>query len=93
MRWLAAFGFGLIHGLGFASALQALGLGSGEPSLVPALLAFNLGVELGQLTIAALLLAALWSLRKSGKLPRLPQWASLLIAAIGLVWFVQRIRA
>ena len=91
-RWLAAFGFGLIHGLGFASALKALGLGSHETSLIPPLLAFNLGVELGQLSMAALLLAALWGLRRTGKLPRLPQLTSLVIAVIGLVWFVQRLR-
>ena len=92
-RWCAAFGFGLIHGLGFAGALKALGLGTHGSSLIAPLVAFNLGVELGQLSIAALLLAALWSLRKSGKLPRLPRFASLAVAAIGLVWFVQRLRA
>jgi hydrogenase/urease accessory protein HupE len=92
-RWCAAFGFGLIHGLGFASALQALGLGAHGSSLIAPLVAFNLGVELGQLSIAALLLAALWSLRKTGKLSRLPTFASLAVTAIGLVWFVQRLRA
>jgi hydrogenase/urease accessory protein HupE len=92
-RWCAAFGFGLIHGLGFASALQALGLGAHGTSLLGPLVAFNLGVELGQLSIAALLLAALWSVRKTGKLPRLATFASLAVTALGLFWFVQRIRA
>jgi len=90
-RWLLAFAFGLIHGLGFASALRAIGLGGYGSSIVGPLLAFNLGVEIGQLSIAALLLAVVWSLPRTGPLRRLPQLASLAIAAIGLFWFVQRV--
>ena len=48
-RWLVAFGFGLIHGFGFASVLQDLGLATNQLAL--SLLGFNLGVELGQLAI------------------------------------------
>jgi hydrogenase/urease accessory protein HupE len=92
-RWLVAFGFGLIHGLGFASALEELGLGSYGTSVVGPLLAFNLGVELGQLSVAVLLLAIVWNLPRSGPLKRVPQIASLAIAAIGLFWFVQRIHS
>ncbi len=56
-RWRDTFGFGLIHGFGFASALQEFGLP--RDSLVPALAAFNLGVELGQVAIVSLVVPAL----------------------------------
>jgi hypothetical protein len=52
--WLVAFAFGLIHGLGFAGALGEIGLPQGQ--LVPALVCFNVGVELGQLAFVAALL-------------------------------------
>jgi len=91
-RWLLAFAFGLVHGLGFASALAATGLGAAGTSIVGPLVAFNLGVEVGQLAVAAPLLALLWRLR------RLPWFArhgaratSLIVAAVGLVWLLQRL--
>ncbi len=52
--WVAAFGFGLVHGFGFASGLSTLGLPSSE--IVAALLFFNIGVELGQIAFVALYL-------------------------------------
>ncbi len=54
--WALAFGFGLLHGLGFASALREAGLPAGEVPL--ALLAFNTGIELGQVAFVAVVLAA-----------------------------------
>lgn len=59
--WLVAFLFGLLHGLGFAGALSEIGLPEGDIPL--ALLAFNIGVELGQLTFVAAVLALFGSLR------------------------------
>jgi hydrogenase/urease accessory protein HupE len=56
-RWRDTFGFGLIHGFGFASALQEVGLPRG--SLVPALASFNIGVEVGQVAIVSLVVPAL----------------------------------
>ena len=53
-RWVVAFGFGLIHGFGFASVLADLGLP--QAALLLALVGFNLGVELGQLAIVLLFL-------------------------------------
>ena len=53
-RWVIAFAFGLIHGFGFASVLADLGLP--QESLLIALVAFNLGVELGQLAIVGVFL-------------------------------------
>jgi HupE / UreJ protein len=52
-RWRDTFGFGLIHGFAFASALQEFGLP--RNALVPALALFNLGVEIGQIAIVSLL--------------------------------------
>ncbi|MEV8466403.1 HupE/UreJ family protein [Fluviibacterium sp. DFM31] len=60
--WIVAFLFGLLHGLGFAGALSEIGLPSGDIPL--ALLAFNLGVEAGQLTFVAGVLAVFVVLRR-----------------------------
>jgi hypothetical protein len=60
--WLLASGFGLLHGLGFASALVEAGLPTHAVPL--SLLGFNLGVELGQLLVVLLLAPMLWALEK-----------------------------
>jgi hypothetical protein len=62
--WRVAGVFGLLHGLGFASALRDVGVAQG--SVTSALLAFNLGVELGQLAFVAALLLGAWALRRAG---------------------------
>src|SRR5207237_10409361 len=62
-RWLLTFGFGLIHGLGFASALKDVGVGSNGKSIAVPVVSFNLGVELGQIVIAGLVLPLIWKLR------------------------------
>jgi hypothetical protein len=64
-RWMLTFGFGLVHGFGFASVLRELGLPSG--GLARSLLSFNLGVEAGQGVIVALLWPALWWLSRHEK--------------------------
>ena len=88
-RWLAAMFFGLLHGLGFAGGLLELGLP--REALAPALVGFNLGVELGQLLfVAAVLPAIVWASRP-GRLTRLPQALSLVAAAVGVVWLLQRV--
>ena len=89
-RFLIVFGFGLIHGLGFAGVLRGLGLP--ENQFLKVLVSFNLGVEGGQLaviSIAALLTGWMW--RKPWYFPRVVVPVSALIAATGLFWFVQRI--
>jgi hydrogenase/urease accessory protein HupE len=53
--WIVAFSFGLLHGMGFATGLSALGLGRG--ALASALVLFNVGVEIGQVAFIALVLA------------------------------------
>ena len=83
------FGFGLLHGMGFADVLRELGLP--RDRFVPALVAFNVGVELGQLSVVALAFAFVGRFRahrlyrKAVVVP-----ASLAIAAVGLYWAVER---
>jgi hypothetical protein len=88
-RWLIAFGFGLIHGFGFASVLSDLGLP--QESLLSALVAFNLGVEAGQLAIVAVFLPAAYALRNTSLYRRGVVLAgSSAIALVASVWLVQR---
>jgi hypothetical protein len=88
-RWVVAFGFGLVHGFGFASVLADLGLPS--DALVLALVGFNLGVELGQLAIVVLFLPLAFSLRRSGFYRRaVMAGGSAAIALIAAVWLVER---
>ena len=62
-RWLLAFACGLVHGLGFAGALAERRSRRRGTSIVGPLIAFNLGVEIGQLAVAAPLLFLIWKLR------------------------------
>ena len=88
-RWMVAFGFGLIHGFGFASVLADLGLP--QEALVLALLGFNLGVEIGQLAIVAVFLPVAYALRRTAFYRQgVRVGGSLLIAAIAAVWFAER---
>jgi hydrogenase/urease accessory protein HupE len=91
-RWLLTFGFGLIHGCGFASALRDLGLGANGTSVVVPLLSFNLGVELGQLALAALALPCIWKCRTSPAfVKRFVPVGSGLIVLAGGYWLIERI--
>ena len=91
-RWLLTFAFGLIHGMGFAGVLREMGVADGGWSTVAPLAGFNLGVEVGQLCVAAILLPALLWLRKTPRLLRdaIPA-ASTVVAAAGGCWLVQRV--
>ena len=90
-RALVVFGFGLLHGLGFAGVLQEVGLPHGQ--FVPALVSFNVGVELGQLAVITLayLTVGIWGRNKAWYRPRVVIPASATIAAVGLFWTVQRV--
>jgi hypothetical protein len=84
--------FGLLHGFGFSYVLRdEVGLPTG--ALIPALGAFNVGVELGQLAILAVAAPALWALRRRSEAAH--RWAVLiasgLLAAIALYWTVERV--
>ena len=89
--WVVAFGFGLLHGFGFASGLTSLGLAPGE--IVSALLWFNVGVELGQLAFVISCLALIRSF-KTLKV-QWPRWAEVLpgyaVGTLGAYWTIQRI--
>lgn len=88
-QWALALGFGLIHGLGFASVLVDLGLPSGL--LAASLLAFNLGVEAGQLSIVAVLLPVLFWMRDRRFYRRIVLPAGSAGAGIlGAVWLLER---
>ena len=90
-RWMLTFGFGLIHGCGFASALRELGLGANGTSVVLPLVSFNLGVELGQITLAAVVLPLIWQCRHSlAFVQRLTPIGSCVIALTGGYWLLQR---
>lgn len=89
-RPAVVFGFGLLHGLGFASVLMEIGLP--KDAFFPALIGFNVGVELGQLAIlaAAFLCVGLWFRNKPWYRDRISTPASGAIALVGAFWFVQR---
>jgi hypothetical protein len=90
-RWRLplAFGFGLVHGFGFANALA--GLGSQGTRLVPVLAGFNTGVELAQLSVVAVLLPALLWLRNSPfYAARLVPAASMAMMLAGAAWLAAR---
>ena len=88
-RWLVAFGFGLIHGFGFASVLADLGLP--RDALLVALVGFNLGVEVGQLAIISAFLPPAYALRATTAYRRaLFVGGSALIVLVASIWFVER---
>jgi hypothetical protein len=87
--WEVAFGFGLIHGLGFANVLKDLGLP--KDMLILTLLAFNLGVEAGQIAIVSVFLPTAFFLRKSwGYRQLLVNTGSIMIVLIALIWLGER---
>ena len=89
-RPLVVFCFGLLHGLGFASVLSEFGLPEG--TFIPALIGFNIGVELGQLAIVTVagFLFWTWAAKQSWYRNRIAVPASLAIAAVGAYWVVER---
>jgi hypothetical protein len=88
-RWYLAFGFGLVHGFGFASVLTDLGLETGAKAL--SLLAFNLGVEVGQLAIVLGFLPLAFVSRHSWCYRQLTlRVGSALIACLAVAWLVER---
>ena len=89
-RYMIVFAFGLLHGLGFAALLTQYGLP--KDNFISMLLAFNLGVEFGQLAVLVIAFVLIKLIMKKNwysneiKIP-----ASLIIAAIGLFWFIERV--
>jgi hydrogenase/urease accessory protein HupE len=93
-RWRATFVLGLVHGFGFAGALREYGLP--QSALLPALAAFNIGVEIGQVAIVALIFPLLlWSDRLGGAVGKgrgaaLVYPCSAVILVFGLYWLIER---
>ena len=89
-RYMIVFAFGLLHGLGFAALLTQYGLP--KDNFISMLLAFNLGVEFGQLAVLVIAFVLIKMIMKKNwysneiKIP-----ASLIIAGIGLFWFIERV--
>jgi hydrogenase/urease accessory protein HupE len=96
-RWRVAFLFGLVHGLGFAGALREIGLP--PDAIVPALAAFNVGVEIGQIAIVALMLPVLGLLdrltavgpEEPARAARLVYTMSAVIGVLGGYWLLTRV--
>ena len=89
--WAIAFGFGLLHGFGFAGALAEIGLP--ESARAMALLLFNVGVEIGQLAIVGVLLAVLqvvgiWRVPVPALVARTPIYV---MGTVSAYWFVERV--
>lgn len=89
-QWKLALGFGLVHGLGFANGLRELGLS--PDNFVGTLLAFNLGVEFGQIVVVAVAGLLLYPMLRSapavGRIQRGGAWVNLVLAT---VWLVERV--
>ena len=90
-RWLLTFAFGLVHGFGFASVLRELGVGAAGVGVAVPLVSFNLGVELGQVSIMLLVLPLIWKLRSQPFFVlRCVPACSLLVTMVGTYWLLQR---
>ncbi|HZV35672.1 MAG TPA: HupE/UreJ family protein, partial [Verrucomicrobiae bacterium] len=88
--WMVAFGFGLIHGFGFATALSDLGLKRG--ALIFTLVGFNLGVEIGQLAVVAIFLPAAFALRRTWVYQQpVLRFGSAAIILIASAWCAERV--
>ena len=91
-RWRVTFLFGLIHGIGFATVLRDLGVAASTTGVAVPLVAFNVGVELGQIVIVSLILPVLWTLRKR---EAFLHWGvpacSTLVAVLGGIWLTKRL--
>jgi hydrogenase/urease accessory protein HupE len=98
-RWRDTFGFGLVHGFGFASALQEFGIP--KSALVPALASFNIGVEIGQIAIVAAVVPLLMAFDRvaggpvrvsaaPGRPPVAVYALSAVIVGLGSYWFLAR---
>ena len=88
-RTRIAFGFGLLHGFGFASVLADMGLPPGQR--LSSLFAFNLGIETGQLAVVLAVMPLVYAMRAGAFYRRaLLPWGSVAIAALACVWLVQR---
>ena len=87
--WLMAFGFGLLHGFGFAGALSEIGIANEQ--LLLSLLFFNVGIEVGQLIMIPLFLISIWLLQKIKFNFSVTKLSSYAIGGMGSFWLIERI--
>ena len=87
--WLMAFGFGLLHGFGFAGALSEIGIANEQ--LLLSLLFFNVGIEVGQLIMIPLFLISIWLLQKIKFNFSVTRLSSYAIGGMGSFWLIERI--
>jgi hypothetical protein len=88
--WIVAFGFGLIHGFGFANVLDEAGLAKG--ALVMALIGFNLGVELGQLVIVSIFVPLAYQFRNTAAYRNFAlKGGSVVVIMIAGIWMTERV--
>ena len=88
-RWLITFGFGLIHGFGFASALKDLIVG--KSNLLLSVLCFNMGVEIGQLILFFTMLPVLYMLKKRMSVRIVTVSTSAVVFVTGVTWLIERV--
>jgi hypothetical protein len=89
-RWLLTFFFGLVHGFGFASVLAEIGLPAS--GVIPSLVSFNVGVELGQLTVVcAVAPILLWLVPRYGQAARVRSLGSVALLVMSSYWFFERV--
>ena len=86
--WLIAFGFGLLHGLGFANALTEIGIANEQ--LLFSLLFFNLGIEAGQLLMIPIFGVLIWLAYKFNKYNQSATCVSYVLGIMGFFWFINR---
>jgi hydrogenase/urease accessory protein HupE len=91
--WIVAFGFGLLHGLGFAGALEEVGLP--ETAIPVALLMFNVGVEVGQILFVSAMVALAFALRRASAIPfaTVSRTISYAIGSVAAFWTIERVAA
>ncbi len=87
--WIMAFCFGLLHGLGFASALMDIGFSNNN--ILYSLLFFNIGIELAQIALIPIPLILIYMATKFNNLNNLKVIASLSIGGLGFYWFIDRV--
>ena len=87
--WFMAFGFGLLHGLGFAGALNEIGIANSQMLL--SLLFFNIGIELGQIALIPIPLSLIFISKKFNYINQVKVIMSLAVGGMGFYWFIDRV--
>tara|TARA_E500000178_G_C17030173_1_gene760181 strand:- start:1850 stop:2797 length:948 start_codon:yes stop_codon:yes gene_type:complete len=87
--WIMAFGFGLLHGMGFAGALSEIGIANNQ--MILSLLFFNIGIEIAQLLLIPLPLLLIYISKKFNFLNIFKVILSFFIGSLGFYWFIDRV--